>query len=128
MITSIHTLLYSDDPAATRAFLRDVIGWSFVEDAGTEPGWLIFRTGPSEMGVHPTYSVWEGKTYEQPRHHAVSLMCDDIEATRAELEAKGATFSSPITDEGYGLVTAIDVPGIDPIQIYQPKHATAYGL
>jgi hypothetical protein len=27
MITSIHTLIYSDDARATRAFLRDVLGW-----------------------------------------------------------------------------------------------------
>ena len=55
MITSIHTLIYSDDAPATRAFLRDVLGWPFVEDAaGGGPGWLIFKTGRSEMGVHPT--------------------------------------------------------------------------
>jgi catechol 2,3-dioxygenase-like lactoylglutathione lyase family enzyme len=128
MITSIHTLIYSDDPPATRAFLRDVIGWPFVEDAGAEPGWLIFGTGPSEMAVHPTHSVWEGEAYDYPRHHAISLMCDDIEATRADLEAKGATFSAPVTEEGYGLVTTMDVPGADPIQLYQPRHQTAYGL
>lgn len=128
MITSLHALIYSDDAAATRAFLRDVLGFPFVEDSGAEPGWLIFRTGPSELGVHPTHSVWEGQQYNSPRHHAISFMCDDIEATRAELEAKGATFSAPITDEGYGLVTMVDVPGADPIQLYQPKHALAYDL
>ena len=98
MITSIHTLIYSDDPPATRAFFRDVLGWPFVEDGESEEGWLIFRTGPSEMGVHPTHSEWEGKTYDSPRHHEISLMCDDVEATRAELEAKGATFSEAVTN------------------------------
>jgi hypothetical protein len=55
-------------------------------------------------------------------------MCDDIEATRAELEGRGATFSAPITDQGYGFVTMLDVPGADPIQLYQPKHTVAYTL
>jgi catechol 2,3-dioxygenase-like lactoylglutathione lyase family enzyme len=56
MITSIHTLIYSDDAPATRAFLRDVLGWPYVEDAqGGGAGWLIFRSGRSEMGVHPTH-------------------------------------------------------------------------
>ena len=55
-------------------------------------------------------------------------MCDDIAATRSELESKGATFSSPITDEGYGLTTLLDLPGADPIMLYQPMHPTAYGL
>ena len=32
MITAVHTLIYSDDPEATRAFLRDVLEWPYVED------------------------------------------------------------------------------------------------
>ncbi len=126
MITSIHALIYSDDAPATRAFLRDVLGWPHVESSESEPGWLIFGTGPSEIGVHPTHSEWEGQQHTSPRQHQISLMCDDIEATRAELEAKGATFSSGVVDEGYGLVSMLDVPGADPIQIYQPRHRTAY--
>ncbi len=128
MLTSIHALIYSDDPPATRAFLRDVLGWPYVEHPESEPGWLIFGTGASEMGVHPTHSVWEGREYNYPRHHEISLMCDDIEATRADLELKGATFSSPITDAGYGFIAQLDVPGADPLMLYQPKHPTAYNL
>ena len=91
MITAIHALLYSDDPPATRAFLRDVLGWPFVEHVESGPGWLIFGSGPSEIGVHPTQMVHGGQEHIVPRHHEVSLMCEDIHATRAELEAKGAT-------------------------------------
>jgi catechol 2,3-dioxygenase-like lactoylglutathione lyase family enzyme len=130
MVTSIHTMIYSDDAPATRAFLRDVLGWPYVtmpEETGGE-GWLIFRCGPSEMGVHPTHSVWEGKTYEHPRHHLISLMCDDIRATKDELEAKGARFLGDVTDAGYGLFVMMEVPGADPIQLYQPLHPVAYSL
>jgi catechol 2,3-dioxygenase-like lactoylglutathione lyase family enzyme len=126
MITSIHALLYSDDAEATRAFLRDVLQWPYVEDRGSGSGWLIFGSGPSEVGVHPTRSEWEGTVYESPRHHQISLMCDDLEATCAELEQRGATFSSPVQDEGYGLTRMLDVPGADPIMLYQPRHVTAY--
>ena len=87
MITALHALIYSDDPPATRAFLRDVLGWSHVEDPASGGGWLIFRSGPSEVGVHPTTTVWEGREHSSPRHHELSLMCDDLEATRAELDA-----------------------------------------
>ena len=128
MITSMHLLIYSDDAPATRAFLRDVLGLPFVEDAGSEPGWLIFGTGRSELGVHPTHSVWEGKTYDTPRQHAISFMCDDINATMEELRAKGATFSGDVSDQGYGLVTMLEVPGADPIQLYEPRHELAYTL
>jgi catechol 2,3-dioxygenase-like lactoylglutathione lyase family enzyme len=128
MITSVHLLIYSDDAPATRAFLRDVLGWPYVEDAGSEPGWLIFGTGRSEMGVHPTHSVWEGEEHTSPRRHQISLMCDDLEATMEELRRKGGTFSAAVTDKGYGLVTMLDVPGADPIQLYEPRHELAYDL
>ena len=91
MITSIHTLIYSDDANATRAFLRDVLGWKAVaEDFDND--WLIFKCGPSEMGVHPTHGEWQGQSYDSPRHHLIALMCDDIEATVAftPLERGGA--------------------------------------
>jgi predicted enzyme related to lactoylglutathione lyase len=129
MITSIHTLIYSDDAPATRVFLRDVLGWPCVEDVmGGGPGWLIFRAGPSEMGVHPTHGVYDGKTYESPRHHMISLMCDDISRTVAELKAKGAEFHGEVRDLGFGLVAMMAVPGADDIMLYQPRHPLAYSL
>jgi catechol 2,3-dioxygenase-like lactoylglutathione lyase family enzyme len=129
MITSIHTLIYSDDAPATRAFLRDVLGWPYVEDAlGGGAGWLIFKTGRSEMSVHPTHSVYDGKTYESPRHHLISLMCDDMSHTVAELKGKGAEFRGEVQDHGYGLVVMMAVPGADDIMLYEPKHPLAYSL
>lgn len=132
MITSMHALIYSDDVDATRTFLRDVLGFPFINEGdigdGSSTGWLIFGTGPSELGVHPTRSEWEGKVYESPRHVEISFMCDDVAATRAELEAKGATFQGDITDQGWGLVTVMEVPGADPMNLYQPRHQVAYTL
>jgi catechol 2,3-dioxygenase-like lactoylglutathione lyase family enzyme len=128
MITSIHTLIYSDDPPATRAFLRDVLGWPYVEDSGSDEGWLIFRTGPSELGVHPTSGTWEGSEFSHPVHHEISVMCDDIAATKADLESKGAVFLGDVTDEGFGLTASMQLPGAGQILIYEPRHATAYGL
>ncbi|SRR5581483_7625378 len=128
MITSIHALIYSDDAPKTRAFLRDVLGWQFVEHADSEPGWLIFKSGPSEIGVHPTSGVYEGKTYTSPRHHSISLMCDDIHKTMQELQSKGATFQGGVNDYGFGLCAMMDVPAADPIMLYQPLHPTAFDL
>lgn len=128
MIKAVHTLIYSDDPEATRSFLRDVLGWPYVEDPDSEPGWLIFKTGPSEMGVHPTTGAYEGETYAHPRHHSISLMCDDIEATKAELESKGAEFAGAIEDMGFGLAIMLKVPGADALLLYQPQHPQAHSL
>ncbi len=44
MITAVHTLIYSDDAPATRAFLRDVLQWPFVAD-GLRSGRLSFVLG-----------------------------------------------------------------------------------
>lgn len=128
MITSIHTLIYSDDPPATRAFLRDVLGWPFVENEASGPGWLIFGTGPSELGVHPTRTVHEGQEHVSPQQHLVSLMCDDVEATVRELEAKGAEFTGPPEDHGFGIGTNLKLPGAGEILLYEPRHPKAYEL
>lgn len=137
MITAVHTLIYSDDPTATRAFLKDVLRWPFVAEPGSgdegrgsggdsgsqDPAdWLIFATGPSELGVHPTASG----DFRTERHHEIALVCDDIEATMSELTGRGAEFTSGPTDMGFGLAAMVQVPGADDILIYQPKHVTAY--
>lgn len=124
----MHALIYSDDAPATRAFFRDVVGLAFVRDGDEEPPWLIFATGPSEMGIHPTLTEHGDHVHESPRQHTVTFVCDDVEATRAELEGRGATFSSPVMDQGFGLVTIMDVPGADPVMLYEPHHEVAYGL
>jgi catechol 2,3-dioxygenase-like lactoylglutathione lyase family enzyme len=126
MILACHTLIYSEDADATRAFLRDVLGFPSV-DAGTgDHNWLIFQTGASELGVHPTGPLRDGST--APRHHAISFIVDDLESTISELQGKGAVFSSGPDDYGYGIVAMVKVPGADDLQLYQPRHQTAYGL
>lgn len=128
MIKAIHALIYSDDPEATRAFLRDVLDWPHVQDPGSSPGWLIFKSGPSEMGIHPTSDTYDGKTYSYPKHHSISLMCDDVNATRAELEGKGAEFSGGLEDMGFGIATTLKLPGAGDILLYQPKHPEAHSI
>ena len=55
-------------------------------------------------------------------------MCDDIEATVAQLEKKGVQFTSPIEDQGYGLITTMVVPGGAELALYEPRHPIAYDL
>jgi catechol 2,3-dioxygenase-like lactoylglutathione lyase family enzyme len=122
MITAVHTLIYSDDPDATRAFLRDVLQLTSV--GGDE--WPIYRTGPSELGVHPTMSEQDGQAWTTGTHHEIALMCDDVAATRAELEDRGATFRGDTQDMGWGIGATVEVPGADGILIYQPRHEIAH--
>jgi len=119
MITALHTLVYADDPDAARAFFRDVLGFAATDTGG---GWLIFRTGPSELGVHPSSWEYQGRSGATEQRFDVSLMCDDLEKTRAELAAKGAEFVGDVSDEGWGITTQIKVPGAGEMMLYQPKY------
>lgn len=127
MITAVHLLIYSDDPEATRRFLCDVLGLPYVED-DSDPGWLIFASGPSELGVHPTNATSGGVAYDHPRHHSISLICDDIEKTKADLGSKGAEFTRVIEEAGFGRTLWLKVPGADDIMIYEPRHTQAHSL
>ena len=84
-----------------RRFLREVLRFPFVSDghgpdAGTDADWLIFGTGPSELGVHPTSSEHEGTVYESPLHHQIALMTHDLAAAVEELRGRGAVFTREI--------------------------------
>jgi predicted enzyme related to lactoylglutathione lyase len=118
MITAVHTLVYAEDPEAARAFFRDVIGWPFLDTGG---GWLIFKSGPSELGVHPLGDDTDGGG-TTAEHHEISLVCDDIEATVAELRAKGAEFTRDVRDDGFGLTIGVRIPGGGTMMVYQPRY------
>jgi len=122
VITGLHCILYAEDPEAARAFVRDVLAWPFVDAHG---GWLIFRAGPAELGVHPTTTDGSSVTTV---HHEVSFMCEDIEATVAELSARGATFHGGIEDRGFGRTVMLEVPGAGDVMVYQPRHPVAHSL
>jgi predicted enzyme related to lactoylglutathione lyase len=118
MIVGLHILTFSTDPAADRAFLRDVLGWPSVEDTAGAPGWLIFKTPVTELGVHPA---------EQPSGADLYLMCDDLDATLADLTAKGVT-TTPPQQARFGRVSAITLPSGASLGLYQPSHELAIHL
>ena len=108
MILACHTLIYSDDADATRAFLRDVLGFPSVDAGG---GWLIFGLPPTELAAHPAEAPGSG----------LYLMCDDLGATIADLQAKGVELG-PVSDQGWGRVTTIALPDGGELGLYEPRH------
>jgi predicted enzyme related to lactoylglutathione lyase len=117
-ITGVHALVYTSEPEAVRAVLRDVFGWRHVDDG---EGWLIFALPPAELGVHPA----EGPTFGSGVRHELTLMCDDINATVREVEDKGIEIQREPQDEGWGITTTIVLPGGVELMLYEPRHRTA---
>lgn len=119
MITAVHTLVYADDPEAARAFFRDVLEFPGVDTGG---GWLIFKTGPSELGVHPRSWEHGGDSGGTDQQFDVSLICDDLVTAVARLSAKGAEFVGDVTDQGWGRAIRLKIPGAGEMTLYEPKY------
>src|SRR5215813_2324626 len=110
MITGAHSIIYSTDADADRAFLHDVLGLRGVDVGG---GWLIFGLPPAEVAIHPG---------EENDVHALYLLCDDVAAFVADMQAKGVA-CDPVSDLRWGLLTAVTLPSGGKLSVYQPRHA-----
>jgi catechol 2,3-dioxygenase-like lactoylglutathione lyase family enzyme len=115
VITGAHAIIFTKDADAVRAFLRDVLGLSSVDAGG---GWPIFGLPPAELAVHPT----DGETHDE-----LYFIADDLYATVAELTDKGVTFTRPIEEAGWGLVTALELPDGRELALYEPRHPRPIG-
>jgi hypothetical protein len=114
MIRGAHVILYSSDAAADRAFLRELIDLPAV-DAGD--GWLILQLPPGEVAVHPAEVSGATELY---------LVCDDIDGTVADLQQRGVSFDGPVSDQRWGRLASIVLPGGGRLGIYEARHPTAF--
>lgn len=114
MIKGAHVILYSKDPEADRKFFRDTLKYPHA-DAGD--GWLIFALPPAEVAVHPTMEGSEGGSHE------LYLMCEDVQAFVEQMKAQGLSCTEP-EDHGWGVLTALTLPGGGQLGVYQPRHAS----
>lgn len=109
MIRGIHGIFFSPVASELRAFFRDAVRMPNF-DAGD--GWLIFTSPEGELGFHESEET-------MPQ---ISLYCDDIQATVADLKSRGVEFTTDIEDHGYGFVTYFKAPGGLQIQLYEKKY------
>ena len=112
-ITGAHVLLYTPDADALRAALRELLGTREVDAGG---GWPIFALPPAEIAVHPS----DGAT-----RHELSLICDGIGATVAELRERGFELRGEPEDLGFGIGVVLSLPGGVDVLLYEPRHKTA---
>jgi len=125
MIFGAHILFYSTDPEADRGFFRDVLGFRSV-DVGD--GWLIFAMPPAEAAIHPSDDEFSQRHAGQRLLGAVLyLMCDDLNASMAELRAKNVQCTE-VQTANWGISTTIPLPSGAAIGLYQPGHPTALNL
>ena len=105
MITAVHTLVYSDDPTATRAFFKDVLRWA---EAVTLEG-EIKRLLPAQMDLSyrksEVPSDWiflrAALRAEAGDADAVQARMDEIRNARSESQpirsrTGGSTFKNPL--------------------------------
>jgi catechol 2,3-dioxygenase-like lactoylglutathione lyase family enzyme len=116
MLNGAHSIIYSTNAEADRAFLRDVLALPHV-DVGH--GWLIFGLPPAEVAVHPS---------EENNIHELYFMCDDVEATVRDLRARGVEFTQDISEERWGRLTRFRLPGGGEVGMYEPRHPRAIDL
>jgi len=109
MINGAHSILYSRDAEADRAFFRDVLGLKHVN---VGHGWLIFALPPAELAVHPA---------ETGGTHQLYLMCEDIAAFSGAMTERGIACSE-VASQPWGLLVHITLPGGGQLGVYQPRH------
>jgi len=114
MIIGAHSIIYSKNSEADRAFLRDVLELPNV-DVGE--GWLIFGLPPSEVAVHPS---------DENDVHEFYLMCDDVDAFIADMKKRNVV-CGPVHNQGWGMLTQVVLPGGGKLGVYQPRHARPPG-
>jgi hypothetical protein len=109
MLTGAHSIIYSSNAEADRAFLRDVLKLTSV-DVGH--GWLIFGLPPAEIAVHPS---------DKNDVHEFYLICEDVDAFVAEM-GRHQVACQVVQELGWGLLTRITLPGGGKLGVYQPRH------
>jgi len=109
MISGAHAMIFTQDEAADRAFLRDILEIPCIDSGG---GWLIFKLPPAELGVHSGENGF----------HQLYFICDDIDAFVANMAERGVA-TQPIAEQGWGRSTGVTLPGGGTLGVYQATHA-----
>jgi catechol 2,3-dioxygenase-like lactoylglutathione lyase family enzyme len=120
-----HVTVYVSDQDAAKAFYTETLGFALVEDNTSIPGmrWLsiqppggqaqivLFKAGPGPKGGEAKAGGWTGMV----------LHCPDLDATYAELKAKGVEFTAEPSDVPWGRHTNLRDPDGNEFNVVQPN-------
>jgi hypothetical protein len=110
MINGAHIVIYSKNAVADKAFIKNVLKFTYVD---AHEGWLIFKLPPAEVAVHPS---------DENDKHEFYLMTDNLDSEITALKKSGIACEEP-SQQNWGRVTRIQLPGGGKLGLYQPRHA-----
>ena len=110
MINGAHVVVYSKDAEADKAFIKNILKFTYID---AHQGWLIFKLPPSELAVHPS---------DENDSREFFLMTDDLEAEMSTLKKAGVACEEA-SQQSWGRLTRIGLPGGGTLGLYQPRHA-----
>lgn len=110
MINGAHIIIHSKNAEADKAFIKQVLKFPYVD---VHKGWLIFKLPPAEAAVHPS---------DENDMHEFYLMTNDLDLEIAALKKAGVACEEP-SQQNWGRLTRIQLPGGGKLGLYQPRHA-----
>ena len=108
--------IYSGDPAASKGFYTDLLGWGTKEmQMGPDQTYTMFTQGGSDLGGF--MPVQDG----QPPHWLVYMGVDDVDGTAAKAESLGGKVLAPPMDIPPGRMAVLQDPAGAVFAVFKPS-------
>jgi len=105
-ITRLHsTAVFVKDQEAALDFYINTLGWTKAIDQPMGPEYRYVTVVPPAGGAQLALEVpagFHGEGSVPGRFNGISFVTEDVDATYAELSAKGVRFKSPVEDMPWG--------------------------
>jgi len=98
-LTASNPVLPAADYERARAFYRDQLGYSVIEEGGDPPRFGIFRRDKSQLFV----DSWKGSRNVVPELLSAYVHAANVIELAREFKDRGVQLSKPITETGYGM-------------------------
>lgn len=111
-----HVYYWTRDMDRAVAFYTEIVGLTLARRAGGE--WAEMQAGPIRFALHG--AAGDG---DLPGSGTVVLRVEDLDAVRADLEARGVAFDAFVGEvEGFARFATFRDPDHNPVQIIEYAH------
>lgn len=114
-----------NDVEAAIGFYRDALG--FTLDMHPAPGFAALSLGALRLFINAPgaggagTSMPDGSTPAPGGWNRFQFIVDDLDATSAELSARGCSFRSDIIQGNGGRQVLVNDPSGNPVELFEPK-------